>query len=106
MRTQKLAAGALSATFVAAAVVSGCGGGSGGGGDEAGIAKERGRAASWPTYQQKVARTGVDATSPPIGQVRRTWTKRLDAPVYGQPLAVRGRVYVATENNTVYALSA
>jgi outer membrane protein assembly factor BamB len=35
------------------------------------------------------------------------WTSpALDGPVYGEPLVFRGQVFVATENDTVYALSA
>jgi outer membrane protein assembly factor BamB len=104
-RTRAVAGFVLSATLIVAAV--GCGwGSSASSGDQAGVAKKRGRAANWPTYHGTVARSGVDRTSPPLGQVRRTWTKQLDAPVYGEPLAIGPRVYVATENNTVYALSA
>jgi PQQ-like domain len=75
-------------------------------GDQAGVAAASGQAASWATYHGNIARTGVDTTSPPLGQVQRTWTKQVDAPIYGEPLAVGNRVYVATENNTVYALKA
>jgi len=73
---------------------------------QASAAKKRHRAANWTTYHGNLARTGIDTTSPPLGQVHRTWTRQLDAPVYGEPLAVGKRVYVATENNTVYALNA
>jgi outer membrane protein assembly factor BamB len=75
-------------------------------GTDAAAAKKRGRSASWATYHGNLARTGVDTTSPSLGNVHRTWTRQLDAPVYGEPLAVGKRVYVATENDTVYALSA
>jgi outer membrane protein assembly factor BamB len=70
------------------------------------IAKKKKRIANWVTYHGNLARTGVDTTSPALGTVHRTWTRQVDAPVYGEPLAVGKRVYVATENNTVYALSA
>ena len=70
------------------------------------IAKQKHRSANWPTYHANLARTGVDTTSPALDQVRRTWTRQVDAPVYGEPLALGSRVYVATENNTVYALRA
>ena len=44
--------------------------------------------------------TSVDVTSP-------AWTSTsLDGPLYGEPLVSGGRVFVATENDTVYALSA
>src|SRR4051812_32329020 len=60
-------------------------------------AKKKHRSANWPTYHSNLARTGVDTTSPALDQVRRTWTRQVDAPVYGEPLALGSRVYVATE---------
>lgn len=73
---------------------------------QATAAKKKHATARWPTYHGNLARTGVDTSSPALGQVRRTWTRQVDAPVYGEPLAVGARVYVATENNTVYSLNA
>ncbi len=62
--------------------------------------------ANWPTYHANLARTAVDTTSPPLRGFHRTWTQQFDGQVYAEPLAVGNRVYVATENNTVYALNA
>src|SRR3954471_29759 len=73
---------------------------------QASEAKKHGRRANWPTYHANLARTGVDATSPGFSGLRRTWTQQFDGQVYAEPLAVANRVYVATENNTVYALNA
>jgi hypothetical protein len=73
---------------------------------QASEAKKHGRRANWPTYHANLARTGVDATSPGFSGLRRTWTQQFDGQVYAEPLAVGNRVYVATENNTVYALNA
>ena len=56
--------------------------------------KRRHRAAAWPTYHAN------------LGHLRKAWTTRLDGQVYAEPLAVGRRVFAATENNTVYALSA
>jgi outer membrane protein assembly factor BamB len=93
------------AGLTAAAI--GCGDGSStANGEQAGIAKQRGRAAHWATYHADNSRTGVDSTSPPLSQVHRAWSRRLDGSLYAEPLAVGNRVYVATENNTVYALNA
>jgi outer membrane protein assembly factor BamB len=104
-QTRTLIALALGTALIVTAI--GCGSGSSSSGsDQASAAKKRGRAANWSTYHANLARTGVDTTSPALGQVRQTWTKQVDAPVYGEPLVVGSRVYVATENNTVYALSA
>src|SRR5947199_2406194 len=61
-------------------------------------------AADWPTYHGDNARTGV-ASSPPVGNLARAWAKRVDGAVYASPLIQGGRVYVATENNSVYAFS-
>ncbi len=38
--------------------------------------------------------------------MHNAWNAALDASVYAQPLVFNGRVYTATENNTVYALDA
>jgi outer membrane protein assembly factor BamB len=73
--------------------------------DQASAAKAKG-SANWPTYHANNARTGVDTTSPALASPHRTWTRRLDAAVYAEPLVVGSRVYAATENNTVYALNA
>jgi PQQ-like domain len=74
-------------------------------GSQATAAKGKGRA-NWPTYHGNLARTGVDTTSPPLGQVHQAWSRSLDGSLYAEPLVVGSRVYVATENNTVYALNA
>ena len=68
--------------------------------------KHHQRAAKWATYHANLARTAVDSTSPALGNFHRTWTQQFDGQVYAEPLAVGNRVYVATENDTVYALNA
>jgi outer membrane protein assembly factor BamB len=58
-------------------------------------------------FNHDAARTGVDASSPPLGQVRRAWASPvLDGAIYAQPLVFAGRVFVATENNSVYSFDA
>lgn len=51
-----------------------------------------------------------DGVAPAVSAVDITtsaWTSpALDGQIYGEPLVSGGRVYVATENDTVYALSA
>jgi outer membrane protein assembly factor BamB len=69
-------------------------------------AKKQKRLANWPTYHANLGRTAVDTTSPGLSNFHRTWTHQFDGSVYAEPLAVGNRVYVATENNTVYALNA
>jgi outer membrane protein assembly factor BamB len=60
----------------------------------------------WPTYHHDSARTGVAPDLPAVGTLSTAWTARLDGAVYGQPLVVGGRVFAATENDTVYGLDA
>jgi len=62
---------------------------------------------SWTTFDQNGLRTGVDASGAPFSPATAAWTSAtLDGSVYGQPLIDTGRVYTATENDTVYALAA
>jgi outer membrane protein assembly factor BamB len=62
---------------------------------------------SWTVYHNDPAGDGV---APPVSAVDTTaavWNSpAVDGQIYGEPLVYAGRVYVATENNTVYALSA
>jgi outer membrane protein assembly factor BamB len=59
----------------------------------------------WPTYHGNAARTGVASGFPAVhGRVVTAWTASLDGAVYGEPLGVGGRVIVATEGDSVYAL--
>ena len=62
---------------------------------------------SWTVYHGDPAGDGV---APPVQAVQTTtavWTSpALDGQIYGEPLSYGGRVYVATEHDSVYALSA
>ena len=63
--------------------------------------------ATWPTYHGDAARTGVDGSEPSLSPIKSAWTNSLDgAKVYAQPVVAGGRVFVATENDDVYALDA
>ena len=65
------------------------------------------RPSAWTTYNQNGLRTGVDASGSSFSVVTPAWTSpTLDGQIYGQPLVAAGRVYVATENDTAYALAA
>lgn len=58
-------------------------------------------------YHGNAAGTGVAGPVSAVHTGTRAWTSpALDGQLYGEPLMWAGRVYVATENNTVYALSA
>ncbi len=59
----------------------------------------------WPNYGGS-NRTSNDTSAPSLNPLHTAWTKALDQKVYGQPLVFDGRVYAATENDTVYALDA
>jgi polyvinyl alcohol dehydrogenase (cytochrome) len=62
---------------------------------------------AWTVYHGGPAGAGAAAGVASVDTSARVWTSpTLDGKLYGEPLAYRGRVYVATENDTVYALSA
>lgn len=61
---------------------------------------------SWTTYRHDAARSGVDPDSASPVAPTQAWQTSLDGKVYGQPLVYASMVYVATENDTVYALNA
>ena len=62
---------------------------------------------SWTVYHDGPAGTGTPSPVTSVDTVTRAWTSpSLDGQIYGEPLVFGGRVYVATENDTVYALSA
>ena len=59
---------------------------------------------TWTTVAGNSQRTGHAPSEPNIRPTHNAWNAALDASVYAQPLVFGGRVYTATENNTVYAL--
>jgi outer membrane protein assembly factor BamB len=62
---------------------------------------------SWTTYRHDGARSGTDPDSTsPVAPTQAWQSGALDGAVYGQPLVYGSTVYVATENDTVYALNA
>jgi outer membrane protein assembly factor BamB len=60
------------------------------------------QAADWPTYHGDNLRSGV-ASSSSLTRLSRAWSAKLDGKIYASPLIARGRVIVATDNNSVYA---
>ena len=61
----------------------------------------------WTVYHGNRAGTGVAPWVTAVSTRTRAWTSpALDGDIYGEPLVYARRVYVATENDTVYALSA
>jgi PQQ-like domain len=62
---------------------------------------------SWTVYHDSPAGTGVAPDVTSVNTAARAWTSPvLDGQIYGEPLVFGGRVYVATESDTVYALNA
>lgn len=63
--------------------------------------------ASWTVYHGDPGGDGTAASVTSVDLNSRAWTSpSLDGQIYGEPLDWDGRVYVASENDTVYALSA
>jgi outer membrane protein assembly factor BamB len=62
---------------------------------------------NWTSFHGNAQDTGVDAAHTALTPTRLAWTSpTLDGELFGEPLVADGRVLVATENDTVYALSA
>jgi outer membrane protein assembly factor BamB len=80
-----------------------------GGGHAAAAARAPRPAASgsWTVYHGDAGGRGVAGPVPAVDPTTRAWTSpALDGEIYGEPLVWSGRVYIATEDDTVYALSA
>ena len=64
-------------------------------------------ASEWTTFGHDRLRSAVDASGDSFSPATSAWTSpALDGQLYGQPLVATGRVFAATENDTVYALAA
>jgi hypothetical protein len=75
---------------------------------EAGAAESHANAATtWTVYHGDALGSGEDTSGVTFSPPSHAWTSPvLDGQIYGEPLEATGRVYVATENDTVYALAA
>lgn len=62
-------------------------------------------AARWPEYHGGPGRSGSSPSTPALGTLAVAWRAPLDGPVWAEPLVVGGRVIVATENDSLYALN-
>ena len=58
----------------------------------------------WTEYHRDAARSGQGPSDPPLTSPSVAWKASVDGDVYASPLIVGGHVFVATEDNTVYAL--
>jgi polyvinyl alcohol dehydrogenase (cytochrome) len=66
-----------------------------------------GTGSNWTVYHHDGSGSGVDPSGTVLNPARPAWTSpALDGQIFGEPLVEGGRVIVATENNTVYALAA
>jgi len=62
---------------------------------------------TWTVYHGDPLGSGADTSGVTFSPASLAWeSPALDGQVYGEPLETGGRVYVATENDTVYALAA
>jgi polyvinyl alcohol dehydrogenase (cytochrome) len=62
---------------------------------------------TWTTYHRDPGRSGNDPESTePVAPAKAWQSPDLGAPIWGQPLVLGARVYVATVGDVVYALSA
>ncbi|HET9059080.1 MAG TPA: PQQ-binding-like beta-propeller repeat protein [Acidimicrobiales bacterium] len=63
--------------------------------------------APWPEFGGNNSHSQIATGTTAAGALRRHWeTAQLDGAMYGEPLVGGGCVYVATENNSIYAFSA
>lgn len=61
----------------------------------------------WTVYHRYASGSGRGPATLPLSHLVSAWTSKvLDGELYGEPLVWRSDVYVATEEDTVYALSA
>jgi polyvinyl alcohol dehydrogenase (cytochrome) len=61
---------------------------------------------NWTVYHHDLAGSG-DVSGIDLSHLKKSWTsKSLDGQLYGEPLVLGSTLYVATENDSVYALSA
>jgi outer membrane protein assembly factor BamB len=62
---------------------------------------------SWTVYHGDADGRGVAGPATAVDTMTPAWTSpKLDGQIYGEPLVSSGQVYVATEDDTVYELSA
>ena len=61
---------------------------------------------SWTVYHGNAASTGVSTALNSVNTASRAWTSPMvHGEIFGEPLVFAGDVFVATESDTVYALS-
>jgi hypothetical protein len=65
--------------------------------------QEAAAAGNWTTFGGANSRASVVPGAPAHPRLRRRFARSLDGQVYAQPLIANGRIYVATQNNTIYS---
>jgi polyvinyl alcohol dehydrogenase (cytochrome) len=64
-----------------------------------------GASGNWLSYHADQGRSAAVPSDPSLAQVQPAWSANLGGAVYGQPVIAEGRIFAATENNRVVALS-
>ncbi|HYZ27821.1 MAG TPA: PQQ-binding-like beta-propeller repeat protein [Thermoleophilaceae bacterium] len=95
---------AVAVLVLGAGLAGGCGG-SGGSAIPRADPSAAVSAGNWTTFGGSSSRAGVARGAPAHPHLARRFSKTLDGEVYAQPLIANGRIYVATENNTIYAFT-
>jgi outer membrane protein assembly factor BamB len=100
------------ATLTAAALVAASGAGASGRAGHRAQVITTARLGNLTTYHYDNRRSGSDAVDPALSKLHLAWDDggrsgpHLDGAEYGEPLAYRGLVVVATENDSVYGIEA
>ncbi len=94
------------AVVLAALLLTGLASRLGRGAPAAALTVPTGDPGAWPVYHHDPAGTGVASGAASVDTAAPTWTSAaLGGQLYGEPLVASGRVLVATEGDTVTALS-
>jgi outer membrane protein assembly factor BamB len=74
---------------------------------QAGVVSHGDVSADWTVYHHDPIGSGIDASGTVLSPLSRAWTSpALGGQLFGEPLEYGGRVFVATEADTMYALAA
>ena len=60
----------------------------------------------WLTYHGSNSKDGYDTTLPGVSSLSLGWKSTVDGDVYAEPVSFDGSIFIVTENDTVYSLSA
>lgn len=64
-------------------------------------------ASNWTVYHGEPSGAGIATSPTPLSPLKPAWlSPLLDGQLYGEPLVFQNRIFVGTENDSVYALSA